>query len=144
MPPLLSLLLLTGGVAVGTLVLRAFLPMRFVKAAAVTAVVLVGVPLAATLGGRAYEVDSQRRTASTFIERTARQKCLADLSRGDLVGFFSGYIEANVPADATYLLAPASTLAPCIALNLLPRLPVPRSTFDGARVLDDHRRRRAA
>jgi hypothetical protein len=132
MPPLLSLVLLTGGVALGALVLRAFLPMSFVNAAAAMALIVLGVPLAATLGERAYGVDYQRRTLSTFIERTAREKCLADLSRPDVVGYVS-YIQAHVPPDATYLLAPRSRLGPCLALNLLPRRPVPRGRFDDAR-----------
>lgn len=132
MPPLLSLVLLTGGVALGALVLRTVAPLDFVRAAAVTAVVVLGVPLAASFGDRAYGVDGQRRGLSTFIERTAREKCFTDLSRPELARYV-GFIEAHVPAGATYRVAPAGVLQPCIALNLLPRLPVSPFKFDPAR-----------
>ncbi len=131
MPPLLALVTLTAGVALGALVLRALAHTSFTIAAAATAVVVLVVPLAATFGDRLYGIDLQRRTLSTVIEREAREKCLADLSRPDAEGYLA-FVRAHVPKDATYAVRP-SDLRPCLALNLLPRTPVPSGRVDAAR-----------
>jgi hypothetical protein len=125
-PPWLRIILLTAGLAGAARLLAPLARGRFdgppmLAAAAVLSALALAVPLPAALGDRLWGLDQQRRAGAGVIERTAREKCMLDFGRSDLVGFVE-FVKRQMPPDATFALKPAGML-PCLSLNLAPRTP---------------------
>jgi hypothetical protein len=136
--PLLTLVALVLGVAAAAVLVAALLRERGPdprnRSLALLAVAVVGCVAIwpSQLRDRAAAVDAQRQSYSGTVERVARERCLGDYSRGDLVGPV-GFARDVIPEDARFRLQTDAAVLPCLTLNLLPRRPAPATDFDPSR-----------
>jgi len=133
--PLVTLIGLTAGIAIAIAVVRTLWPQRgaaaWTSAAAVVAAAALSVNVLPLLRDRLVELDAERTAYAGTIERLARQRCTLDASRPDLSPALD-FARDQIPEDARYRVE-NTTVLPCIALDLQPRLPVDPDTFDPAR-----------
>jgi hypothetical protein len=122
------LLLLGLGVAV-VLVGGLIQPPSWGLAAAIVAVVVLGVFLPGRLRDSGRVLDAQRAGNAGENELAARERCLHDMGRPDLVDTLA-FAREQLPEDARFLLKVHDGSLACFTLNLLPRQPVRRRDFD--------------
>lgn len=98
----------------------------------IVVVVAIGATWPYMLRNSVRGLDLQRQAYAGSPERIAREKCLNDASRPDLVDALA-FARERMPDDARFRLLSESTILPCITLNLLPRRPAPADDFDTTR-----------
>lgn len=131
--PLITLLLLLLGIGVAALLVGNSIPARpWALAAALVAVVLLGVYLPVRLRDSGQVLDAQRASNRGGTEQAARERCLLDMARPDLVERLA-LARDQIPEDARFRLNTNSPSLACFTINLLPRQPVRKKDFDPAR-----------
>jgi hypothetical protein len=134
--PLITLFLLVLGLAAGVLLLATLVPWRSPAGrwALATAIVAVAVLAAHWPGKLRYSgqvLDSQRANAGTY-ERAARERCLHDMGRPDLVEALA-FAREQIPEEARFEVKTNSPSSACLTINLLPREPLRAEDFDPSR-----------
>ena len=131
--PLITLLLLVLGVGFCMLLANSLIQVRsWVLLAALVGVLLMAVYVPVGLRNSGLVLDGQRTANKGVYEEQARERCLLDMGRGDLVASL-GRARAQIPEDARFSLTTHSPSLACFTLNLLPRLPVRQGDFDPTR-----------
>jgi hypothetical protein len=120
------------GVGVGVLLVHGLIQTRWALAAALVAVVLLGASLPARVRESGRILDAQRASNRGGNELAARERCLHDMGRADLVEALA-FARAQIPEDARFKLRTNSPSLACFTVNLLPREPVRPADFDPAR-----------
>lgn len=135
--PLITLLAYALGLGAGVALLVGLLSGRppgargWALAAVAVAVVALGAGLPAKLRDGGYVFDQQRRTYAGTDERAAREKCLNDNGRPDLVEALA-FARERMPEQARFYVTSTHSVA-CIMINLFPRRPVRPADLDPAR-----------
>jgi hypothetical protein len=134
--PLITLLLLALGIAAGVLLLGSLVQWRspagrWAVAAAIVAVAVLATHWPGKLRYSGQVLDSQRANAGTH-EQAARERCLRDMGRPDLVEALA-FAREQIPEDARFEVRTSSPSAACITINLLPREPLRTDDFDPSR-----------
>jgi len=135
--PLITLLLLALGLTVGVLLLGSVVQQRpsagrWVVAAAIVAVVVLAAFLPSKVRNSGHALDGQRVAYAGINEPEAREHCLHDMGRNDLVEALA-FTRKQMPEDARFRLKTDSPSYACFTINLLPREPVRPGDFDPAR-----------
>jgi hypothetical protein len=115
--------LLVGGLIV---------PRSWALAAALVMVVVLGATLPARVRESGRILDAQRVANRGGFEQGARERCLLDMGRADLVEALA-FAREQIPEDAHFALTTKSPSLACFTVNLLPREPVRPGGFDPAR-----------
>lgn len=127
--PLITLAVLLIGLGAGVLLVASLLRgsspavHSWSLAAAIVAVVALGAYWPGKLRGSAQVLDGQRITYAATDERTAREKCLNDMGRPDLVQALA-FAREQIPEDAEFAVTTNSPSVACLMINLFPRRPV--------------------
>jgi hypothetical protein len=132
--PLTTLLILVVGLGVAAVLVVSLLPgWRGARAWLPATLAVVVTALIATAPGAARDgvrgLQYQRTLNANLAEITARERCLNDIGRPDLVAAVA-LTRERLPEDARFRLETGSQIRPCFTLNVLPRLPVPEGDFD--------------
>jgi hypothetical protein len=135
--PLVTLLFLVLGLTAGVLLVGSLVQQRPVSSRWVVAAAIVGVVvLAAHWPGKlrvsGQVLDAQRAGTAAINEPAARERCLHDMGRADLVDALA-FARMQMPDDARFYMETDSPSLACLTINLLPREPVRRQDFDPAR-----------
>lgn len=135
--PLVALLALVVAIA-GAVVLAASLldrgpsVRRWALSVTVVALVALGATLPLNLRDAALGRDGQRRANSELPEYAARERCLHDVGQPGLPAALQ-LARRLIPEGARYRLVTSAAVRACVALNMLPRRPVPPDGFDASR-----------
>jgi hypothetical protein len=97
----------------------------------VVVVVALGAALPSLLRERVYQLNVQRTANSEAAERVARERCLNDIGRPDLVGALA-FAREQIPERARFRLVTGSAVVPCVIFNMMPRRPARPQDFDPA------------
>jgi hypothetical protein len=136
--PLITLLAavcgLAGGVLLVSSLLRPHWPSapRWLAATSVVALVALGVGLPGKLQASLDALDVKHDTFSSTSESQARERCLRDMGRADLVEALA-FARERMGEDARYHAITSAPSLACVILNLMPRRPVREVDFDPAR-----------
>jgi hypothetical protein len=135
--PLITFLLLMVGLAAGVLLVGGLVHQRgvaarWVGAAAIVAVAVLAAHVPAKVRDSGLVLDAQRTGNAGTSEAAARERCLHDMGRPDLVEELA-FAREQIPEDARFRLRTHSPSLACFTINLLPREPVRRRDFDPAR-----------
>jgi hypothetical protein len=131
--PLVTLLLLVLGLGAGVLLVGGMIyPRSWAVAAALLGVTVLGVFLPVRLRDSGRVLQAQRASSAGVYEDEARERCLQDMGRADLVESLA-FAREQIPEDARFALTTHSPSLACFTLNLLPREPVRSDDFDPAR-----------
>ena len=131
--PPITLLLLLLGIGAGVLLVGSLVqPRAWALAAALVAVLLLAVYLPVRLRDSGRVLDAQRVSNRGGTEQAARERCLLDMGREDLVQKLA-LARERIPEDARFRLKTDSPSLACFTLNLLPRQPARTRDFDPTR-----------
>lgn len=98
--------------------------------AVTVAVLAVGWP--GKLRDSAKVLNDQRKSYAATSEPVAKQKCLNDIGRPDLVEALAAAREW-MPEDAEYVVSSNTPVVPCLIMNMFPRRPLRSADFDPER-----------
>ena len=131
--PLITLLLLLLGLGAGVLLVGSvFRTTSWPATAALVGVVLLAAALPVELRESSRVLNVQRVSNAGVSEPAARERCLNDMGRTDLVDALA-FAREQIPEEARFSVRTTALSPACFALNLLPRLPAPPDDFDPAR-----------
>ena len=135
--PLITLLAYALGLGACVALVVGLLPGRppgprvWALAAVAVPVAALGATLPVKLRDSGHALDQQRQTYAGTAEQTAREKCLNDNGRPDLVDSLA-FARERIPEDARFYVASTHSVA-CMMVNLFPRRPVRAADLDPAR-----------
>lgn len=101
-------------------------------AAAAVAVAVLAVGWPGKLRDSGKVLNDQRKTYAPTSEPVAKQKCLNDIGRPDLVEALAAARE-RMPEDAEYVVNSNTPVVPCLIMNMFPRRPLRSVDFDPER-----------
>jgi hypothetical protein len=135
--PLITLVAALFGLAGGVLLVSSVLaphwasPRCWVVATSVVVLVALGVGLPGKLQASLNALDAQREASASTYEQQARERCLNDMGRADLVEALA-FAREQMGDDAHYYARTKSQSVACVMLNLMPSRPVRKVDFDPA------------
>jgi hypothetical protein len=135
--PLVTMVALLIGLGGAVVILASLLAGRrprlqtWMLAAVAVTVAALAVTWPAKLRDSANVLNVQRHDFSGTSEAAARERCLNDIGRPDLVEALS-VARRYMPPDAEFVVSSNSPVVSCLVVNMLPRRPVRSSDFDPA------------